>query len=320
MIQLAFLPSDWSLKEEANMKGRIGFFVGVMASLLWMEFSAQAQDLGPGFTKVKDGIYVFAPAATTTTCSFVVTQEGVVMIDSCNSPLDSRRMLAAMKKVTDKPIVFLIDTETHSDHTGNHFIFSPPATIINHEGAGAGMRKEYNPKRAETLAAQSPAMREAVQGYKMITPHIEYKDKMTITLGERTFELIYLKNVHSEADTAIWLPKERVLFSASAANVRRFLNLRPAVVISDVLASYKLMKSLNPEVVVTGHGPVTTTKVFDEYEGFYTLLLKRVGEMTAQGKSLDEIKKELKMPEYADWHDQERLAANIDAAYRSLKK
>ncbi len=71
--------------------------------------------------------------------------------------------------------------------------------------------------------------------------------------------------------------------------------------IADVLASYKLMKALNPEIVVTGHGPVTTTKTFDEYEGFYTLLLKRVGEMAAQGKSLAEIKTELKMPEYADW-------------------
>ncbi len=70
-----------------------------------------------------------------------------------------------------------------------------------------------------------------------------------------------------------------------------------------MIASYKLMKSLKPEVVVTGHGPVTTTKVFDEYEAFYTLLLKRVGDMAAQGKSLEEIKKELKMPEYADWHD-----------------
>ena len=182
------------------------------------------------------------------------------------------------------------------------------------------MGKEYSPKRAETLAAKSPELREAVQGSKLIVPHIEYKNKMTINLGERTFELIYLKNVHSEADTAIWLPKERVLFAASAANVRRFLNLRPSVVISDVLASYKLMKSLGPEIVVTGHGPVTTTKVFDEYEGFYTLLLKRVGEMAAQGKSLEEIKKDLKMPEYADWHDQDRLGVNIDAAWKSVKK
>jgi len=80
--------------------------------VLGIALSLQAQELGPGFTKVKDGIYTFAPDATTTTCSFVVTQEGVVMIDSCNSPLDSRKMLAAVKKVTDKPIVFLIDTET----------------------------------------------------------------------------------------------------------------------------------------------------------------------------------------------------------------
>jgi cyclase len=281
--------------------------------------SLPAQDLGPGFHKVKDGIYVYAPDQTTTTCSIVVTQEGVVMIDSCNNPLDSRKMLAAVKKVTDKPIRFLIDTETHNDHTGGHFLFSPPATIINHEGAGEAMRKDFDPKRAETLAARSPEMREAVQGYKMIAPHIEYKNKMTINLGERTFELIYLKNVHSEADTAIWLPKERVLFAASAANVRWMINLRPHVTIPDILAGLKLMRSLNPEVVVPGHGPPSTTKIFDEYEGFYTLLLKRVGDMARQGKSLEEIKKELKMPEYADWAGQDRLGVNIDVAYKSVK-
>jgi cyclase len=287
---------------------------------LYSAVSARAQELGPGFHKIKDGIYTFAPDATTTTCSFVVTQEGVVMIDSCNSPLDSRKMAAAIKKVTDKPIMFLIDTETHGDHTANHFIFSPPATIINHAGAGEAMRKEYTPKRAETLAAKSPELREAVQGSRLIVPHLEYKDRMTINLGERTFELIYLKNVHSEADTVIWLPKERVLFAGSAAVVRGLQNLRPSVVIADVLSSYKLMKALNPEVVITGHGPPTTAKVFDEYEQFYTLLLKRVGEMVAQNRSLGEIQRELKIPEYADWTGQDRLALYIEAAYRSVKK
>ena len=302
------------------MKRRFGTLSLVAIAALLCAQSAGAQELGPGFSNIKEGIYVFAPDATTTTCSFVVTQEGVVMIDSCNSPLDSRKMLAAIKKVTDKPIVFLIDTETHGDHTGNHFIFSPPATIVNAEGAGAGMRKEYNPKRAETLAMKSAELREAVTGEKLIVPHIEYKDRMTINLGERTFELLYLKNVHSEADTAVWPPKERVLFASSAANVRTFINLRPTVVLPDVIASYKLMKSLNPEVVVAGHGQPTTAKIFDEYEGYYTLLMKRVGEMAAQGKSVDEIKKVLKMPEYADWHGQDRLGVNIDAAWKSVKK
>lgn len=302
------------------MNTTLAFVSFVFIALLDVGFAVQAQDLGPGFHRIKDGIYTFAPDQATTTCSFVITEAGVVMIDSCNSPLDSRRMVAAIKKVTDKPVMFLIDTETHADHTANHFIFSPPATVINHEGAGEGMRKEYNPKRAETLAAKSSELRTALQGYKMIPPHIEYKDKMALNLGERTFELIYLKNVHSFADTAVWMPKERVLFASSAANVRTFINLRPTVVLPDVIASYKLMKSLNPEVVIAGHGQPTTTIIFDEYEGFYDLLMKRVGEMTAQGKSLNDIKKELKMPEYADWRGQDRLGVNIDAAYRSVKK
>jgi len=302
------------------MKMRLATVFLSSSCVLLFATHLSAQDLGPGFTKVKDGIYVYAPDQTTTTCSIVVTQEGVVMIDSCNSPLASRKVFDAVKKVTDKPIRFLIDTEVHNDHTFNHYVFSPPAVVINHEGAAEGMKKGLDPKRAETLSKQSPEIAAIVKDYKFIPPHIEYKDRMTLNLGERTFELIYLKNVHSEADTATWLPKERVLFAASAANVRTMINLRPHVTIPDVLAGYKLMRSLNPEFVVPGHGPVSTTKIFDEYEGFYTLLLQRVGEMARQGKSLDEIKKELKMPEYADWAGQDRLGVNIDVAYKSVKK
>ncbi len=302
------------------MKACRGGMIFFSLVLLCAAFPAGAQDLGPGFTKIKDGIYVFASKEGNSNCSVVLTHEGPVVIDSCQTPIDGRKFSAAIKKLTDKPVRFLLDTEVHSDHTYNHFMFSPPAIVINHEGAAAGMKKNTDPKRAETLAAQSPEMREAVQGYRMVTPQIEYKDRMTINLGERTFDLIYLKNVHSEADEAIWLPKERVLFAASAANVKTIINLRPFVTIPDILASYKLMKSLNPEVVIPGHGAVSTTKIFDEYEAFYTLLVKRVGDMARQGKSLDEIKKELKMPEYADWAGQNRLGVNIGVAYKSVTK
>jgi cyclase len=279
-----------------------------------------APDLGPGFTKVKDGIYVYAANDGNSTCSVVLTEDGPVIIDTCQRPPDSQRLLAAVKKLTDKPIRFVIDTEVHNDHTFGHWLFSPSGVVVNAEGAGNAMKKGFDPKRVATLTAESPEMAAAVKGYKMIVPHLEYRNRMTINLGERTFELFYLKNVHSEADTAVWLPKERVLFAASAANVRSFINLRPFVRIPDLLASYKLMKSLNPEIVVPGHGAVSTTKIFDEYEAFYALLSKRVGEMAAKGKSLDDIKKELKMPEYAAWGGQNNLPQNIHVAYESLKK
>jgi glyoxylase-like metal-dependent hydrolase (beta-lactamase superfamily II) len=301
------------------MNSRIGTVSLVSLVLTWA-LPARAQDLGAGFTKVKDGIYVYAAKPGNSTCSVILTEEGPVIVDACQRPPDTHQLMAGVRKLTDKPVRFLIDTEVHNDHSFGHWVFSPPAVVINAEGAGAAMQKGFDPKRVETLAADSAAMKEAVKGYKMIVPHIEYRNRMTINLGERTFELLYLKNVHSEADTAVWLPKERVLFAASAANVKSIINLRPFVTIPDILASYKLMKSLNPEIVVPGHGPVSTTKIFDEYESFYTLLVQRVQDMASKGKSLDEIKKELKMPEFADWSGQDRLGVNIDVAYKSVKK
>ena len=243
------------------MKTKIGFLVLSLIAPLCAGFVARAQDLGPGFTKVKEGIYVYAAKPGNSTCSVVLTDEGPVVIDACQTPPDAHRLMAGIKKLTDKPIRYLIDTEVHNDHTFGHYVFSPPAVVINHEGATEGMKKGFDPKRAETLASQSPEMREAVKGYRMITPQIEYRNKMTLRLGERTFELLSLKNVHSEADTAIWLPKERVLFAASAANVRTIINLRPFVTMGMIL----------PIITISIHH-------MEQSRSFNNCLRKRTGE------------------------------------------
>ena len=116
-------------------------------------------------------------------------------------------------------------------------------------------RERENPDRIKKLAAVSPEMGAALEGFRFVPPHVEYREKMTLNVGERTFELIYLKGVHSEADTAVWLPKERVLFSASGIVVNQFNILRPFVTIPDILAASKMMKGLNPEHVIRGTEP-----------------------------------------------------------------
>jgi cyclase len=284
-------------------------------------FSAEvsAQELGPHFKKIKDGIYVYAQKPVDSNASIILTQEGVVLIDSGHNPPDSQAVLKAVKQLTSQPIRFLINTEPHSDHTTGHFVFSPPAIIVAHEGATDSMKKAYNPKRNEKLMADYPDMRDSFKGFKMITPHIEYRDKMTLNVGERLLELYYLKNVHSEADTAIWLPKERVLFTAASVTVKRFGNHRPFVSIPDTLSAIKMMKALNPEVVIPGHGDPGTVKILDDMESYYKLLMERVGAMVKAGKSLDDIKKELKMPETDDWAGKDRFSNNIEAAYRAVK-
>ena len=273
-----------------------------------------AQDPGPGFRRIKDGIYVQSSREVNSTVGIVLTTEGVVLIDTGQTLVDTRQVADAVKKLTPLPVRFVINTEVHPDHTTGNFVFSPPAVVINHAGAGDAMRKADNPNRFATAA---PDIKAAAEGYRLVTPHVEYQEKVTMRVGERTFELLRVRNAHSEADTAVWLPGERVLFAGSAAIPNSLNNVRPFVTIADLLAAAKMLRSLNPEVVVPGHGSPGTTRIFDESETYYTLLLERVTTMVKAGKTREQIGMELRMPEYAEWAYQDRMPSNIDAAYRA---
>ncbi len=281
--------------------------------------SAPAQDLGPEVRMLADGVFVRVGNKFESNAGIILTQDGVVLIDCGHNPAEGRKLLDVVRKLTPMPVRMLIDTEPHPDHTTAHFVVSPPAIIVAAAGAGDSMRgrEQEVAKRIQVLAA-SPATKAVVEGYRFIVPHVEYHQKMTVNVGGRTLELMHLKNVHSEADTAIWLPKERVLFSASAFVTEQINVFRPFVTIPDMLAARQMLMALNPEHIVPGHGAPGTTKIFDDGEGYYALLVERVGALVKAGRSRDEIMKEVKMPEYAHWASQDRMPGNIDAAWRMV--
>ena len=286
--------------------------------------SMVAQDLGPHFTKIKDGIYVQTAKSTPTAnanASIVLTSDGVVLIDTGQNAVDSREIAEAVKKLTPQPVRFIIDTETHPDHSYGHWLFSPPAVIINHDGAGAEMKQSFNAKQISDQENQSPEMKAALEGFRLIPPQIEYGgDKMTLRLGERTFELLNLGTTHSVANTAVWLPNERVLFGGAVAIEGQINTIRPFTNIPDMLAMMKMMKALNAEVVIPAHGPPTTNKIFDFYTGYLVTLLQRVGKLMDEGKTLDQIKAEIRMPEYENLNmAKERIPNTAEAAYRAIK-
>jgi len=287
----------------------------LVACLAAFAASAAAQDLGADIRKIKDGIYVQSAREVNSTVGIVLTSEGVVLVDTGQTLVDTRQVQEAISKLTPLPVRFVINTEVHPDHTSGNFVFSPPAIVINHAGAGDAMRKADNPKR---FANAAPEIQAAAQGYRLVPPHIEYQDRMTLRVGERTFELLRLKNAHSEADTAVWLPQERVLFAASVAIPNSLNNIRPFVTLQDMLASIRMLRALNPEVVVPGHGSFGTTRIFDDNERYFGLLMARVGALVRQGRTLEQIHKELRMPEYSHWAYPERMPTNIDAAHRAV--
>ena len=288
------------------------------ATLALAATPAGAQDLGPGVRKISEGIYVYAAKPADSNVTIILTTDGVVLIDTGQTPADARVVMEIVKKLTPQPVRFILHTEPHADHTSGDFVFSPPAVVIAHAGAGQSIKQSGIAERNQKLA-EYPGMREALQGYRMVTPHVEYKDRMTLSVGERTLELIYLKNVHSEADTAIWLPRERILWAAAAVGVKRYPNLRPFLTIPDILASIKLMRSLSPAIIIAGHGEPGTTRIFDEMERYYAVLLERIGKLARDGKSLDQVKAEVRLPEFDDWAAKERIPTSIEAAYKAVK-
>jgi len=299
----------------ANMHSAM---LAIVASIV-VTGSAFAQDLGPRVKKLADGVYVHTGNGFDSNSGIILTDEGVIVIDTGQNPIESRDIMATVKKLTSMPVRIVIDTEPHADHTTGHFVF-PGAVIVAAAGGGDSMRAADRaaPNRIQTMSATSPEMKAALEGYRFITPTIEYHDRMTINLGGKTLELIYMKGVHSESDNAVWLPKERVVFSASAFVVNQINILRPFVTIPDILAAGKMMRALNPQYVVPGHGTPGTVKIFDDGEKYYALLMDRVGALMKQGKSLDDIKKDVKMPEYASWGSQDRMPTNVEAAYKAL--
>jgi cyclase len=269
--------------------------LGCPVLLLYLLFvtGAFAQDLGAQFKTVREGIYVYAAVLNEANSTIILTKEGVVLIDTGQSPKDSHVVLAAVKKLTSQPVRYIIHTEPHPDHAMGDFVFSPPAIVIGHAGSTASMKasESFSPARIEKQMSTSPEMRAAFKGFRLITPHIEYRDKLSLNLGERALELYYLKNVHSEADTAIWLPKERVLFTAASVGVKRFGNHRPFVSIPDTLSAIKMMKALNPEIVIPGHGDPGTVKILDDMENYYNKLMDGVRQMVKQGNRSKKSKK-----------------------------
>src|SRR5438477_5216737 len=102
--------------------------------------AAGAQDLGPQVKKLADGVYVHTGKGFESNSGIILTQEGVVVIDTGQNPIESRDIMATVKKLTPLPVRLVINTEPHGDHTTGHFVFSPPAIVVAAAGGGESMR------------------------------------------------------------------------------------------------------------------------------------------------------------------------------------
>src|SRR5688500_3936476 len=104
------------------MKPREVFISVVVAHVAFFASAAWAQDLGPHFRKIKEGIYVQSAREVNSTSSIILTDEGVVIVDTGQTPIDSREVMEAVKKLTRLPVRLVLNRIVHHAHTPGNFV------------------------------------------------------------------------------------------------------------------------------------------------------------------------------------------------------
>ena len=132
-----------------------------------------------------------------------VGDNGVLIIDAKMDKNSVDQVIAGVKKITDKPIKYLVNTHSDGDHINGNQFFPPTVTIIAQENC----RQEFFVSRSGAAPAQwsRPELAPFV-------PSITFRDKMDVYLGSKKVELWYFGVGHTTGDAVVYFPEEKVAF------------------------------------------------------------------------------------------------------------
>ncbi len=241
-----------------KLKFRIAF---VLAALT---FSASAMALDIRFQKVAEGVYAFIGEKGARTydnegmnanIGLVVTPAGAVLIDSGASYRTAQQIAGAVKKLTQQPVKWVINTGGQ-DHRwfGNGYFKAHGAEIIAHFDAQADM----DARGGDQLAGLKTTLKERADGTVLTLPTRYLSDNDTrLELGGVVLELKHRGGAHTPGDTIVWLPQKNVLFTGDVVYVNRMLGIFPMSNTRHWLETFAVIEQLNPAIIVPGHGDVT---------------------------------------------------------------
>ncbi len=269
--------------------------------------------------KITDNVYVETGFQGSNT-GFVVTREGVVLIDTPQFPVDIinwRNEIARYGAVR-----YLINTEPHGDHfTGNHFF---EGTIVAHEGTREAILAASVEQFKELLKRASPDSLSFMEGFSYRPPTITLSQKLTLYLGDHTFQLINMPG-HTPFQIAVYVPEERVVFTSDNVvfRVQAFLNQALPYV---WLESLKQMQELEADVLVPGHGNICNREYLPEMGAFVQAWIEAVTAAIDKGMSLEEAQDNVSlldrypMPPGIESMAREVQRMNVAHMYEVLKK
>ena len=217
--------------------------------------------------------------------SFVVTDEGVVVVNSGASASLAKALHYEIKRITDKKVVAVIN-ENGQGHAmlGNSYWADIGVEIIAHEDAA----HEFEDNGAQILDRMLRYNLDKGAGTKLVKPTLTFSDKYIIELGGQRIEALYLGPAHSPGDILVWLPSAKLVISGDMAFHERLLPIFPDTNTAEWIDTWdNYFEKLGAVYVIPGHGHPTNMDQVRKYTRDYLVYLRqKIGDFLAQGGDL----------------------------------
>lgn len=272
------------------------------------------------FEEVADGVYAFVGRRNDANALVIVTDAGVVLVDTGNNPPETRRLNEFIRSVTDQPVRYVVISQNHGDHTGGTPFFSPPAQVVAHEKV-AEHWAVWRPHQIASWKKRFPEREQALQNVSLTGNMLTFSDRMTLRLGGRVIELIYVDDPYNPGDIAIWLPEEGVMHAGFAGYIGRHPDIRPDYshgTTAGILKQLDVLAALNPRVVVPAHGPLGDASALHALTDYLLSARTKVRRMMDQGLALPAIVEQFDMDEFEGWDREEHYPWMAETLHREL--
>lgn len=273
--------------------------------------------------RIAEGIYSFTAEGDAmihgwgANQGFIITSEGVVVVDTGFTRLRAEELRSEIRKITDYPIALVINTHDHSDHVfGNSVIAGIRTPILSHVTCNKNV-SQYGIGRMESYRSDIETVRTALEGLDILPSSETYESDFSFDLGEKRFEIIHPdRGAHTLGDTMVFLPDDGILFTGDVMWEKYHPNLEDAN-IQGWMTALEEMSQLKLRRVLPGHGPPTTKESVLEFRDY----LRRFDEWMRS--SFNAFNNPVTMifddPESQDWKLQMIVNRNIAKLYERLK-
>ena len=265
-------------------------FVLLLACLFAPGFVAAEETTG--LTKLSEHVYaaVDFKNASPATNSFgantgvIIGNDAVLVIDTRISAKKAQEFIADIKKITGKPIKYVVNTHYHLDHSwGNCEFVKLGAVVIGHENGRLAASRSKDSLSHPEYFGMTP---DDLNGTTVSAPTITFRDALLVDLGGVTVSLSYLGPAHTDDSIVALVDQDGVLFAGDIL----FTRYHPFLADADVQGWLKALAKLETtpaKIIVPGHGPVSTVVDIKDLEIYLTQFDKQAKALCV-GKTQDD--------------------------------